>query len=258
MIARFSLRALPVSVRLGLSGLLVSLLMGLAASAMHLYWHYENRDERPGLTRDDITGAYHGLDAPSPLLRALERGHPESMAAAPRDALLAWLRGPRVAEDYDSLDLADRAPAELIAANCLSCHSRRAEGAAPAAKAVPLDYWDDVKKIAFSREIRPAPAKITAMSMHAHALSLGIMSLVLAGLALGTGLPRWLMHGLVCVTGIALAADLAAWWGARYAEWVVLVIIVAGTVYNAGSGLLTLLVLADLWLPRRATEERKP
>jgi hypothetical protein len=245
------LRSLPLSVRLGLSGLVLSLLMGMTASAMHLYWHYENRDERPGLTRDDITSAYHGLDAPSPLLSALERGHPDDLAAQPRQALIAWLRGTRIAEDYDSLDLGDHAPAEVMAASCLKCHSRQAASADPRARALPLDYWDDVKKVAFSRQIRPAPAKIIAMSMHAHALSLGIMSIVLAALALATRLPRGLVHALIALTGLALAADLAAWWGARSSTAFVTVIIGAGAIYNIGSALLMLLVLLDLWLPQR-------
>lgn len=251
---RIVLRTLPVGVRLGLSGLLLALLMGMTASAMHLYWHYENRDERPGLTRDDITGAYHGINAPSPLLAALERGHPQELPGSQREALIAWLRGQRIAEDYDNLDMGENAPAEVIATSCISCHSRQASGSDAKARATPLDYWDDVKRIAYSREIRPTPAKITAMSMHAHALSLGTMSIVVAALALGTSLPRRLMNGLIGLTGLALAADLAAWWLAREYAAFVSVIIGAGAVYNIGSALLMLLILADLWLPRGAAD----
>jgi mono/diheme cytochrome c family protein len=254
VIQRYALRSLPALAKLGLSGLLIALLMGMATSAMHLYWHYENRDERPGLTKDDITGAYHGINTPSPLLAALERNHPEDMAKANRDALIAWLRSPRIAEDYDSLDLAERAPAEIMAASCLKCHSRQASSADAKAKALPLDYWDDVKKVAFSRDIRPMPAKVTAMSMHAHAISLGIMSIVLSALALASGLPRALVNPLIALTGVALALDLAAWWLARQHEAFVHVIIGAGALYNGGSALLMLLVLLDLWLPRRTLQ----
>jgi hypothetical protein len=248
----FRLRSLPALAKLGATGLLLSLFMGMVASAMHLRWHYENRDERPGLTRDDIRAAYHGINAPSPLLSALERGHPEDLNVDGRTALLAWLRSSRIAEDYDSLDLADKAPAEIMAASCLKCHSRQGTASGPEqvkARAIPLDYWDDVKKLAYSREIRPMPEKITAMSMHAHALSLGTMSIVLAGLALATSLPRALVNGLVAITGLALAADLAAWWAARHVEGLVDVIIGAGALYNGSSVLLMLLVLVDLWLP---------
>ena len=47
----------PLGIRLGLTGLILVLLGGLYASALHMAHHYENRDERPGLTLDDLEGA---------------------------------------------------------------------------------------------------------------------------------------------------------------------------------------------------------
>jgi hypothetical protein len=250
------LRRLPADVKIGLTALLITMLIGMGASMLHLYWHYERRDDRAGLSRDDIASAYHGLSAPSPLLASLERGHPEELAPTARDVLISWLKGPRISEDYDSIDLDDDAPAELIAANCLSCHSRQASAADPKARAIPLDYWEDVRRIAFSREVEPVPLKITAVSTHTHALSLGMMSIVLAGLAVMTSLPRRLMGGLVMLTGLALMLDIASWWGARLSASFVDVIMVAGSVYSAGTILLILLVMLDLWLPR--TRENTP
>lgn len=254
------LRNLPLGMKLGLSGLLLTLLIGLAASAMHLVWHYENRDERPGLTKDDLVSAYHGLNAVAPLLSAVERGHPPELPADQRQVLLDWLRGDRIVEDYDSIDLGDAAPSEIIAQNCLSCHSRNAAAGDPLARDLPLDRWDDIKKIAYSREIAPAPIKITAVSTHTHALSLGSLTLVVVALAWLTSLPRRLIGVLVALVGVALFLDISAWWLARpYDNWLgavtgpgwVGVIVVAGAVYNTGTVLLTLLTLADLWRPAR-------
>jgi hypothetical protein len=221
---------------------------------MHLYWHYENRDERPGLTADDITSAYHGLNAPAPLLTALQRGHPDPLAQPQREALIKWLKGSRISEDYDSLDLGAAAPAEIIASSCLQCHSRNSTSTDAKAKAVPLDYFDDVKKVAFSRQINPVPVKVIAVSMHTHALSLGMLSIVLAALSLGTRLPRLLMNGLVMLTGLALAADIASWWLARASAAFVTLIIGAGGIYNICTILLILLILIDLWLPMSHTD----
>lgn len=254
MTQSFRLRLLPLDVKLGISALLVTMLMGMAASMLHIRWHYERRDEQPGLTRDDLASAYHGLNSPSPLLASLERGHPETLSPEARAVLTSWLRSGRINEDYDNIDLDDHAPAEIIAANCLSCHSRRAESAELRARAVPLDYWDDVKRIAFSREIEPVPLKITAVSTHTHALSLGSMSLVLAGLALLTSLPRRLTGTLVMLTGLALVVDIASWWAARSSPIFVDVIIGAGSLYAGGTVLLILLILLDLWLPKKRLE----
>jgi hypothetical protein len=250
------LRWLPAEIKVGLSALLLTLLMGMGASMLHIYYHYERRDEQPGLTRDDLASAYHGLNAPSPLLASLERGHPEELPADARAVLISWLKGPRINEDYDNIDLDDQAPAEIIASSCLSCHSRQAPasaggGGGGAARAIPLEYWDDIKRLAFSREIAPVPLKITAVSTHTHALSLGTMSLLLAGLAIMTSFPRWLAGGLVMFTGLALMVDIASWWGARTSVIFVDVIMVAGTIYAAGTTLLILLIFLDLWLPKK-------
>ncbi len=243
------LRELGVGARLGVTGLLLTLLIGLAASGAHLYWHYQNRDERPGLTLDDIRAAYRGIEAPSLLVGALERGHPDGLDADSRAALLGWLRSGAISEAYDSLDLGPDAPAERIAASCLTCHSRSAAGADPKAKAIPLDTWDDVKKVAFARSVSPNPVKVIAASTHAHALSLGALSLVLAILACASSLPRALSGILIGLTGLALLADVSSWWLARESDAFVRVIAGAGFLYNAGTALLILLVLADLWRP---------
>lgn len=239
--------------RLGLTGLMAVLLMGLVASAAHLFWHYEKRDEQPGLTVDDVRSAYRGINSPSRLHESLMSGHPEQLPKDSRQTLIKWLEGSKVAEDYDSLDLGASAPGELIAKNCVSCHSRKAEKADPRARALPLEFWDDVKKVAFARKIEPVPVKIVAMSTHAHALSLATLSIVVSLLACATRLPRGLISLLIGLTGLALMFDIASWWLAREADVFVYLIVGAGAVYNAGTALLILLITLDLWLPSKRT-----
>lgn len=254
----FRTRDLGFGARLGLTGALLALLLGFGASAAHLYWHYENRDERPGMTLDDIRAAYRGISAPSLLASALERGHPPELKPESREALLKWLRSGSVSEAYDSLDLGADAPAERIAASCVSCHARGASAAQPAARALPLETWDDVKKLAFARNINPAPKKVIAASSHAHALAMGTMTLMLGALGFASRLPRTAVGGLVGVTGVALLADVGSWWLAPYADAFVYVIAASGFAYNGGSVALILLLIADLWLPRAAPARGAP
>jgi hypothetical protein len=251
-LAGFTLRELSLGARLGLSALVLVLLGGLAASGYHLVEHHQNRDEQPGVSLTDIQGAYHGVQSPALLLGALERGHPDGLAPAERATLLTWLGGSRISEDYDSLELGDAAPAELLATRCLSCHSRAAVQGEHKDARVALEYWEDVARVAFSKRVEPVPLKILAASTHTHALSLATLSLVVGALLLATRFPAPLRNGLCALAGLSLLADLAGWWLARGSPAWVVPIVVAGGVYATASALSLLLILLELWLPRRA------
>jgi hypothetical protein len=243
------LRELPVAARAGLSGVLVTLLGGFAASGAHLVAHHAERDGVSGLSLDDLRGAYRGLLSPSRMLVALEGGHPEDLAASNRRALLAWLRGSRISEDYDNLDLVEAAPAEILARECRRCHARDAKEGEGIGRTAPLEFWDDVKRLAFSRDVRPTPLPILAASTHTHALALGTVTLLVGALAWLTSWPRRALHPALLLLGVSLALDFAAWWLSRVHGAFVLLLAGAGAIYNGLAVLLLLAILVDLWRP---------
>jgi hypothetical protein len=247
----FQLRSLPCGARVGLVCLCLVLLGGLVASGVHLKLHHQNRDERPGLTLDDLEGAYHGINTVAPLRAALERGHPQTLKPDQRDALLMWLRGTRISEDYDNPEMGDHAPAEIIQASCLSCHGRAAAATSPIARTFPLDNFENVKALAFSRKVNPTPANVLIASTHAHALALGSLSVAVAGLLWFTRWNRRIVSAAIGLAGVCLLADLAGWWLARDAAGLVWMIVAAGVGYSGVTGLSLLAVIADLLLPRR-------
>lgn len=248
---RFLTRSLPFLVRLGLTGLIGALLIGMAASASHLYTHYENRDDQKGFTLDDVKSAYHGLDAPSKLLASLNSGHPDNLDKDHRDVLTKWISSGRINEDYENIDLGIASPREILASSCVECHSAKADPAKSKGNTVYLDTLDQVRKVAFGRKVNPNPENIVIMSMHAHALSLGTLSVVIAALLWATRLPRGLVGLILTVNGLALPIDLASWYLARKTEAFVNVIVASGGIYNATVVLILLLVFVDLWWPYR-------
>ncbi len=244
------LSALPFALRVALSLLLFILIGGFAASGLHMMEHHENRDERPGVSMDDLRGAYHGVNSRAGLSIALDKGHPgeidgqEALPKRAQDILVKWLSSDRITEDYDNLDLGDDAPAEILGEFCSDCHSSKSKD--KLAKAIPLDYFDDVKKIAFSREIRPVDTKILLASTHTHALALGTLTLLVSMLFFLTRWPAKIRHVLILAASLGLFCDLAAWWVARSSGAFVVVIAIAGAVF-AGSVLLMMLgILVDL------------
>jgi hypothetical protein len=257
----WSNRSFPWLVRIGLTGLVLTTIGGFVASGRHLVDHHANRDENPGLSMDDIRGAYHGVRTTAPLVTALERDHPADVTEDvellitddERTLLRKWLASDRISEDYDNLDLGDAAPAEILSFRCLACHSRQATddvaGADGVGERIPLDFWDDVRKVAFSREINPVDVKILTTSTHTHALSLATLSFVVVLLLLGARVPRVLVGVATAVIGVALMMDIAAWWLARPRAEFVWIVVGAGGVYNAAMVLALLVILVDLWWP---------
>lgn len=247
MNAAFTLRALPLAWRLALTALSLVMGIGLVTSLRHLVDHHQNRDEEPGLSLTDVKAAYHGIQTPSRLRTALESGHPPTLAEADRKALLEWLSGNRVAEAYDDPDLGARAPSELIAASCVQCHSKKAAG--PAAL-LPLEYWEEIKKHAFSRSLEATPRKIVEASAHAHAPTLSMWSLLALGLLYFTRWPAKLRAALALVNGAALLVDISSWFLARDSAAFVYGIAMGGGVWAASLALTLVLIVAELWLPR--------
>lgn len=256
------LRSLGPGARLGVACLVLVVLGGVLASARQLWLHHENRDGQPGVSVTDLMGAYHGVSAPAPLVTSLLRAHPDKLPPAKRDALLNWLQGkpgpagtrppggnPRVAEDYDNLDLGDNSPAEIIKADCLSCHGRANAGANPIARTIPLDYWEDAKKLAFARKIEPTDIKLLVASTHAHALGLGSLSLILAVMLCMTSWPRAWVGLLTLLSGMGLLVDLGCWWIAREQAWAVYAIIAGGGMYCLATTLSGVSILLDLLRP---------
>jgi len=254
---KFRLKQLGFFWRFGLSALVLVFFIGFSASALHMWFKYENRDERPGLTLDDIKAQYSGLEAPSLLLSSLRSGHPETLKQPDREALITWLSNDKVAENYDSID-SGISPSEIIGASCLNCHGRKATTADPKAKALVLDYWDDVKKVAVSRKINKAPTNIKANTTHVHAPAMATMSVAIGILAVCTRWWRWLSGLIFAVLSFGLLLDIGAWWLTEYSDRWALAIVVGGMMYNVGTTLQLLMILADLWLPGGRGKGFKP
>jgi len=245
------LRELSLALRIALSALVLVTLGGLAASVAQVAYHHHGRDEDPRMSLDDLRGAYSGIRTTAPLVAALRRGHPPELPEAERRLLLEWLASARISEDYDSLELGEAAPAEVLAEHCTLCHARTASEGGGIGRTLPLEYWDDVQKLAISRQVAPTSIEILTASTHTHALTLALVTLAAGALWLATRWPRALRHGVAMLASLALLADLACWWLARWNDVWVPPLAIAGAVYCALLALALCGVLLDLWLPAR-------
>jgi mono/diheme cytochrome c family protein len=249
------LNGLPILAKLGLSASLAVLGLGLWAAVQHIEDHHAKNDgDKSSLSLTDIEGAYHGISVPSPL-RAVLQGraaeHP-SLSAVPADALTAlnaWLAGERILETYDDIDLGDRAPAELIATHCGACHA--GDAVDPAVGQISLAYWEDLAPLISDKEIRPTPYEILITSLHTHAPAMALMALVVGILALLSRFPRFLASLPLALSGLGLLIDVSGWLIARWTPGYAPVLMAGGATFFLGQTLGSLLIFAEMWLPRR-------
>lgn len=232
------LHALSVPLRLAVTCLILILAGGLVASIYQMIHHYENKDEQPGVSLDDIVGSFHGIQQPARLSVAIEGSMRQYIPTEEEyQALTKWLNGKDVSAGYDNLDLGDFAPAEIMTMNCLDCHERGATKGDGIGDIVPLEYWDDVKKVAFARNMDPVPLNILITSFHTHALTMPIIGLVSALLFLATGGPRALRHTIILLAFLGLLVDFGCWWLARSNPVFCYGIIVGGGLFGSMVGL---------------------
>lgn len=251
------LRRLPTLTRLGLTCAILVLVAGYVAAGVFVAEHHGPRDGRPGLSLDDVEGVYHGVTVEPLLLALLERGHPAEVARAPAPEsadlahLTAWLRSGRVAEDWDNIDLGDGygSPAEVVADACATCHQRGGDATRRAAP--PLEFWDDVAKVALPREVLPTDTALLLASTHAHGPAMSAIAILAIVLASLTRWPRLLVGLAALAAGAGLLVDLAAWWLARDTAGLAPIIVIGGAAHAAGTCALLAMALLELWLPSR-------
>lgn len=252
----FCLRNLPLGAKLGLLCAVIVLFGGYEIAAIkHLFEHHSPRDERPGFSPDDVEAVYHGLNRPPPMLSLLRDDHAPDMPDADRAILIKWLESADVTTNFDNIDFDDLTPQEVIASNCLDCHGL--SSAADQGADIRLANWNDVKEFAFPVVINPTDPKILLASMHAHAPTMAVVTIVLALLACMSGwAPGWLRGLLIFLAGAALLVDIASWFPAGGNAMFAKLILGGGIVHSAAMGLLMLIIAIELLLPARrsATE----
>ncbi len=243
---------LPLLAKLGLTAALVVVGLGFWASISHIEnSHAKNDGDAGGLSIDDVVGHYHGIDIPSPLKAVLAdkiSGHPKfELSEAEAAALDSWLAGDRLADDFDSIDLGDMAPVEILAVSCGDCHF--GDDTTATGGGVGLEYWEDLKPLLSDKVVTPVPFKLLVTSMHTHALSMGVVVILLGLLATMTRFGSFLRGLPMFLGGIGLLADVGGWLLARGDAMFVYGILAGGALYTVGCGIAMLLVFADLWLP---------
>ena len=255
------LRQLSASLRLAITCLVLILAGGYAASLSHMQHHHSQKDDRDGLSMDDLVGAYSGVERVAPLLSSLRGPHGDQYAPdqAERDALIEWLESDRIGQLYDDIDAGRSGPGRDPRSTLplVPQPSARGRGGRRGDRGTPCrsEYWDDVEKVSFSKKLDAVPVDILALSTHTHALTLPLVLVLVSGLFLLTGWGRGLRHGIVALSCVSLLLDFAAMWLARVDPAFVYLILVSGALFGLLFVVQLIAILIECWLVRRPADD---
>jgi len=281
------LAGLPLPAKIMLTLFLLLVGVGYLVALGNIYYRHRDADLEPGLSLNDLSRAYHGLNkevhvapgtaaAGSPMLQAVSpggemRSHLENGGEPAIRTLVSWLRGGAREADFSRPGLdqpGDPSPQQVIAAQCIRCHNAdggEKEDLPYAASASAEPQYSLVAKVA---QPPASPAQVTWLAptdrarlihiTHGHILSIPVFTLIVGGLFLLTGLNRHLKLIIGPLPMLAVCVDISSWWLARPFEPFIYLIAAAGAVFGATYGFQILCVFGALWFGRRPQQERIP
>jgi hypothetical protein len=256
---------------------------GYLFGTANIMFKHQNADGEEGLTVDDLRATFHGMEkvvtpeaevtVNSTMLEQVRpdgdmREYLEPGGDPAARALITWLENRAKEEEFAQAGLAeagDPSAKEVLASYCVECHN--ADGGdmedvpfAPTAEAEP-EY--ELVMVAAEPEIithemgpqtvvlAPTGEKRLVHITHAHILSIPVFTMIVGSLFLMTGWGTGIKLLLAPLPMLAVMADIASWWLARYSEPFIYVIAASGAVFGLTYALQILCILCSTWCGRK-------
>jgi hypothetical protein len=260
-LSHLRLGQLGFGVRCGLTLFLGMIAAGYGFGVLYIVQHVAQKDDDPELSWLDLEATYHGVDKPAPLLSVMDEPTHRAYLTGEKEytAWVRWLKPDAKARAsnqdplfarYDPEDPVEGEPipAEILQQRCWRCHATGAKEGGDIATRLPLGDWPSVAKQAYAKKLDPISVEILAVSSHTHFLSIPTFALLVFGLLLFTGWPRFVRHGLFAVGFLGLGCDFAGMWLARIDRLYLYLVVGGGGVFGACLGLALLALVFELWI----------
>jgi len=221
--------------KLGLSGLLITIILGVLSAATLIGLLYSSADSGFNLPEMDKVQAKYSS---SLLVGAMKTSMYQHVTVDEDIDLVAdWVKQGAINNDFF------RDEVMLVMENdCQSCHSRSSTmtGAIPS---IPLSNYEDIKRYTERGFSWAHMAKVAHIHLLGIAMLMGIVTLILSI----SSYQNTIKMGLICVAWITLWLDISAWWLAKFSTSFAYLIALAGTIEIASIITICILCLFDLW-----------
>ncbi len=246
--ASYRLRALPTPLRVLLISFLVMVTAGFTMAHVNLHLQHAHVDGEPGLSIDDVVGAYHGLPGMTVLTSKVDGGSMQRYIPRPRDkqVLLDW-----VASGADESAFSDAG--EVLDRLCVRCHH---PGGEMSQVAFATSRADGAAYALVAPSVQPAGGKSAAAlarSSHAHLFGMSVLFALVGFVFLGTDAGVWTKCVSVSLPYVAMAIDIGCWWLTRWTPEFAFGVVAGGALLAAATAWLVGRSGFELLTPHRAS-----
>lgn len=209
--------------------------IGYLFALLNLYYTYQGRDGKPGLSVDDVMIAYHGSHNQTRLGAAIN-GPMRSNLSSPGDAeiILDWIHHGSQEQKFEN----DVQP--ILEKNCIKCHSKQSGMPIP-----PLTSYREVIKLAQTDTGTPLPALVRVS--HIHLFGIAFILFFVGRIFILCEMNRWVKRITVAIPFIFLLIDILSWYITKLIPSFANVVVLAGGLMGVSFGVQILLSFYQMW-----------
>jgi hypothetical protein len=232
----FSLRSLPVTLRVLFSCFLIMIGIGYLSALSYLFLvDVEPSREAGQRVVQGISEKYHGSTSGTRLEAALKGTMADKLTAEEREQVFQWIRGGATADGYAKIG-------PLLTQKCVPCH--RKESGLPIS---PLTTFEEVQKVT-KIDTGLSLLQLTRVS-HIHLFGTSIIFLLTGAIFCLSETPVWFRVSVLVVPYLAIIMDIGSWWMTKYFDPLFAYIVLFGGAFMGLSMACQILIpLWEMWI----------
>lgn len=239
--AKKKLNELEPHAKIGVTAFLILAGIGYIFGFITILLTYGPKDQKPGLSVEDIRIAYYGKREATALESSIDGSMKQYFQSDKNYQLTkTWLQDGAKEDGFPAV-------AETWKTDCNTCHSAEAQ----VAGVVTVTY-EDIKPY-LAQDTGKSISRLVSLS-HTHicaTLAILFPLMLIFGM---TGFSEPIKVIVITLSSLAIPLDIGAWWLAKASGSLAVVLPIAGAVLGLSYSILILLSLYEIWLKKTKTE----
>lgn len=232
--ARF--KHISLSEKILTSCFLMTMWVGYVFAIANLYFTYQDRDGRPGVSVTDVMINFHGATGQTRLGAAI-KGPMEGNLKYKSDkaVILGWLDSGATEAEYKEHI------APILDRDCVGCHSPAVNPGLP-----NLTNFEGVSEVA---KAGGAPLPLLVRISHIHLFGIGLILFFIGRIFLMCEINSTLKRIVVAIPFAALLIDIMSWFITKTVPEFAYVVVLSGGLMGMSMGLQIFVSLIQMWRP---------